>query len=73
MNIQSPTPHPSSSTGSRLHMDWITNGNPHSGYIDMDWLKDNNYSKESLSVSNAAIEPTVGVCLSHSFFYSLLY
>ncbi|XP_019855257.1 PREDICTED: trimethyllysine dioxygenase, mitochondrial-like [Amphimedon queenslandica] len=50
--------------GNRLQMDWeLTNGDPHSGYIDMDWLKANNYSKESLSAYNASIEPTVGKTL----------
>lgn len=54
-------------------MDWeLTNDDPHSGYIDMDWLKANNYSKESLSAHNASIEPTVGVCSSHSFIFSVV-
>lgn len=42
-------------------MDWSTDGDGHSGYINVDWLKENDYSKESLSNYNSSIEPSVGV------------
>ena len=49
-------------TDDKIRIEWSTEDKYHSGYINTEWLKSNNYSRPVLERHNAAMEPiTVAV------------
>ena len=45
-------------TDDKIRIEWSTEDKCHSGYINTEWLKSNNYSRPVLERHNAAMEPT---------------
>jgi hypothetical protein len=44
-------------------VDWMNDKDIHSGFINIDWLEENYYTKEVIDKRNTSMEPSATVCL----------